>query len=266
MTRKPLLHPALRRWGVVTATTLALVGGILATAPAQASTPWPGHPGRHLVWHRVVRGDTVTGLAVRYHAWTRELLALNHLRRNSVLYVGERIRIPVVDAAVPKKHPAKKHRPSHHKTTHHKTRHPWRHTAMTRDQIRREITRRAKANAVPADLALAVAWVESGWQQPLVSGAGAVGVMQLLPSTGAWMSYYAGHKLNIYGTHDNIRGGVLLLRYLRDHTRLDKQAIGAYYQGLGAVRSHGLYKETKHYVRIVRAVQRNLLRNGHPTR
>ncbi len=260
MTRTRALH----RFGIAAATTLVLAGGMLATAPAKASTPWPGHPGRHLVWHRVVAGDTVTGLAVRYHAWTRELLAINHLHRTSVLRIGQRIRIPVVDAAVPKKH----HKPpkKHHTTKHHTTKHPWRHTAMTRDQVRRAITRSARAHGVPVDLALAIGWVESGWHQPLISSAGAVGVMQLLPATGAWMSYYATHPLNIYGTYDNISGGVLLLRYLRAHTRLERQAIGAYYQGLGAVRSHGLYTQTKHYVRTVKAVRHNLRQTGHPTR
>ena len=34
---------------------------------------WPGHPGRGWSATRSARGDTATGLAVRYHAWTREL-------------------------------------------------------------------------------------------------------------------------------------------------------------------------------------------------
>jgi hypothetical protein len=259
--------------GIAVTTVLALGGGLLAAAPAEAArgyTPWPGHPGRHLVWHRIVRGDTATGLAVRYHAWTRELLAINHLRASSILRIGRVIRIPVVDAAVPRKptkKPAKKHAANQHPKSHqHRARHPWRHTTMTRDQVRRAITHRARISGVPVDLALAVGWVESGWQQPLISPAGAVGVMQLLPSTGAWMSYYTDHRLNIYGTYDNIEGGVTLLRFLRAHTRHDKNAIGAYYQGLGALQRHGLFKETKHYVRTVQAVRDNLRRYDHPMR
>lgn len=268
MTRSRISRTAL---GVVTTVVLVLGCLSFSAVAAQASTPWPGHPGRHLVWHKVVRGDTATGLAVRYHAWTRELLAINHLRATSILRVGERIRIPVVNSAV-RHHKAhhKKHRRTHHTTGHqhrtHRAKHPWRHTSMSRDQVRRVITRRAHAADVPADLALAVAWVESGWQQRLISSAGAVGVMQLLPATGAWMSYYAGHRLNVYGTYNNIRGGVLLLNFLRAHTRKDRHAIGAYYQGLGAVQRRGLYKETRHYVDVVKAVRENLRRTGHPTR
>src|SRR5690349_203543 len=49
-----------------------------ATAAARGTTPvaqpWPGHPDRAIVRYRVRPGDTATGLAVRYHAWTAELL------------------------------------------------------------------------------------------------------------------------------------------------------------------------------------------------
>ena len=44
-------------------------------------------------------GDTATGLAVRFHAWTAELISHNHLGSTATLRVGQRIRIPVVRAA-----------------------------------------------------------------------------------------------------------------------------------------------------------------------
>src|SRR3954452_19351464 len=83
---------------VAAAVVLALL--VLGAAPAEArATPWPGHPDRRLVTHVVRPGDTATGLATRFHAWTRELVALNHLDRAGTLHVGERIRIPVVVSA-----------------------------------------------------------------------------------------------------------------------------------------------------------------------
>lgn len=248
---------------------LATVAGLLGAGPAAASTPWPGHPGRHLVTHVVRPGETATGLAVRFHAWTRELIRLNHLGKHGHLYVGQRIRIPVVDAAV-------RHHRSHHQTrhpvrhpVHHQTRHVlsrheqlrragWRGFELSRSRIRTLVVRCAQRHGVPATLALAIAWQESGWRQPLVSPAGALGVMQLLPATGRWMSIYAGRTLHLRHTRDNIHGGVELIRVLRASTHGDQNAIAAYYQGLGAVRSHGWYRDTVRYVRSVRAIEQRL--------
>lgn len=265
MTRRPARSAGALAAGLV----LGAVVVIAAPSPAMASTPWPGHPHRHLVGHTVHRGDTATGLAVRFHAWTAELIALNRLGRGAVLRVGERIRIPVVDRGHRRHHHARHHaRHRHaHRTRHHHAhhaRHPWRHSRMSRDQVRRVIVAKARHHRVPRNLALAIAWQESGWQQHLVSSAHAAGVMQLLPSTGRWMSLRAHRRLNIYGTRDNVLGGVLLLHYLLGHTRHDRAAIGAYYEGLGAVRQSGLYPSTKRYVRSVTAIRAHLRRTGHP--
>lgn len=247
------------------------------TAPTELSTavttsaPWPGHPGRRIVRHVVRRGETATGLATRYHAWTRELLALNHLHRRSTIYVGEHLRIPVVLAAVRR---ARHHAPTVRHVSHvshvsaHDRRlraHGWRHYKMTRTQVRALVTRSARAHHVPTNLALAVAWQESGWRQPLVSSAGALGVMQVMPDTGRWMEDYVGRRLHLRDTFDNVAAGVTLLRVLRDNTRHNRYAVGAYYQGLGAVRAHGLFRETRRYVDSVVAIKHNLHRTGRPT-
>jgi hypothetical protein len=88
--------------------------------------------------------------------------------------------------------------------------------------------------------------------------------MQVMPDTGRWMRWYAGRPLRLRDTHDNVQAGVLTLRVLRAWTRRDNTAIAAYYQGLGAVRKHGYFKDTRRYVRSVRAHQRHLLRTGSP--
>lgn len=273
---------------IVVAVPLALGLAItaLGSGPAAARSsgpsghPWPGHPGRHIVMHTVHAGDTVTGLAVRFHAWTAELIQLNHLGPRAVIRVGDRLRIPVVDAARRghrthrhhhahhhKKH-ARHHHQGHHSQTRHQRRmhrHGWRHYRMSRAQVRGTVTRIAHRHRISSNLALAIAWQESGWRQPLVSSAGAIGVMQLLPGTGQWMSQYAGRHLNIRNTYDNVRGGVALIRVLRKHTSSDKNVIAAYYQGLGALHRHGWYDSTVGYVRSVRAIRHHLHRTGSPT-
>ncbi len=252
------------------------VAATMVPAAAEAA-PWPGHPDRSIVRHQVRPGDTATGLAVRYHAWTAELIRLNGLGANGSLYQGQVLRIPIVISAWRKarghakpstaQH-TRKHRKHHAKPLlrHSVTPKPkgWLHAGLSRDEVRRLVSRMAHLYKVPRTLALAIAWQESGWQQRRVSRAGAIGVMQVMPDTGRWMRWYAGRPLRLRDVHDNVQAGVLTLRILRAWTRHDNNAIAAYYQGLGAVRRHGYFRDTKHYVRSVRAHQRTLIRTGSP--
>jgi LysM repeat protein len=257
---------------------LALAIAALMVPAAAEATPWPGHPDRSIVKHTVRPGETATGLAVRYHAWTAELIRLNNLGPNGALYQGQVLRVPVVISAWRRDHgqPAPKtakHHPKKHRTHQAKpllrhsvtpTSKRWLHADMTRDQVRHLVSRMARHYKVPSTLALAIAWQESGWQQRRISSAGAIGVMQVMPDTGHWMRWYAGRPLRLRDIHDNVQAGVLTLRILRAWTRYDNNAIAAYYQGLGAVREHGYFRDTKRYVRAVRAHQRMIIRTGSP--
>ena len=71
-----------------------------------------------------------------------------------------------------------------------------------------KIAAAAARYGVPANIALAVARAESGYNQAAVSGAGAVGVMQLMPATAA------GLGVNPWDEDSNIDGGVRLLAQL----------------------------------------------------
>lgn len=265
--RAPLSLTAVAVLGVL----LAVAATVMPAGAAQARR-WPGHPDRRIVVHVVRPGETATGLSVRYHAWTREFVRLNGRR----LLVGQRVRIPVVVSAARKaarkdahraaRHhrPERGHRPRHHSGGAHSGRHRWTHAELSRPQVRGVLTRVAKRYGVPVPLTLAVAWQESGWQQRRVSSTGALGVMQVMPATGRWMRLYFGRPMRLRDTYDNIRAGVMTLKVLRAHTRRDRRAIAAYYQGLGAVQSHGLYPSTRRYVAAVRAHQQRIRRTGSP--
>ena len=263
-----------RRLSVLTALAVPVAAAVVVVGPQQsasAGTRWPGHPDRSLVSYTVRPGDTATGLSVRFHAWTREFVALN----GSQLHVGERVRIPVVLSAV-RKARAGQGRPAGRpakgttnrvRVIEHSVRpegRGWLHDELTRTQVHRIISASARKHGVPADLALAIAWQESGWQQRRVSSAGALGVMQVMPDTGRWMRWYAGRPLRLRDTHDNVLAGMLTLKFLRANTTRDNRAIAAYYQGLGAVRDHGMFRDTRQYVRAVRAHQSRIARSGSP--
>ncbi|MDR7253835.1 LysM repeat protein [Nocardioides sp. BE266] len=225
---------------------LGLTVSSLVAAPAHADHErLPA--GRKAVPYVVERGDTASGLASRFHAWTAELISYNHLGSAGSLRVGQRIVIPVV----------RKGDRSGDKDTDRGTT-MWQHPVRSREKVRRVIAGAARNHGVDPQLALAVAWQESGWQMGVVSGAHAIGAMQVLPSTGRWMEGYAGRRLHLRSLGDNATAGVLLLRVLARHTHRRTHTIGAYYQGLGAVRRHGLYEETRTYVDNVEAIKRRL--------
>ncbi|MGH3497528.1 MAG: transglycosylase SLT domain-containing protein [Nocardioidaceae bacterium] len=124
------------------------------------------------------------------------------------------------------------------------------------------MTRVARYHGVRPPFALAIAWQESGWQQDEISSARAIGIMQVLPSTGRWLSQLVGFHLDIWHTRGNVRAGVIYLRFLEDHTPHHRRAIAGYYQGLASVRAHGMYHSTRRYVASVRALERSF-RAGH---
>lgn len=249
MTTFPSSAPTRRR-RLTTLITAALACGLLGLSPTPASAePWPGHPGRNVVRHTVVPGDTATGLAVRYHAWTAELLALNGLGRHEVLHVGEVVRIPVVTSRVRGKPP--RLTPHDRKMR----RAGWQLWKLPRRTVKRIIVREAQRQGVPVRLALAVGWQESGWHQPVVSVDSAIGVMQLLPSSGEWMEQYLEREINLRNTRQNIRAGVRMLKVLLDNTSSTRMAVAAYYQGLAGVRRHGMYDDTRAYVASVMALR-----------
>lgn len=117
---------------------------------------------------------------------------------------------------------------------------------MDTTQLIQEAAR--KYNVDPR-LVSAVAETESNGNQDVVSSAGAVGVMQLMPSTAASLG------VNPYDKAQNIEGGTKYLRQMLDTFNGDVQkAVAAYNAGPGAVQKYGgtpPYKETQNYVNKV---------------
>ncbi|WP_210492621.1 LysM peptidoglycan-binding domain-containing protein [Patulibacter sp. SYSU D01012] len=115
----------------------------------------------------------------------------------------------------------------------------------------------AAQNGVPASLARAIAWQESGFNNGAVSSVGARGVMQVMPGTWDWIgANLARTPLDPSSATDNVRAGTLYLGHLLRETGGDPDlAAAAYYQGLSSVRSRGMYDDTKRYVQSVRALR-----------
>jgi soluble lytic murein transglycosylase-like protein len=109
------------------------------------------------------------------------------------------------------------------------------------------IYREAKKNDLRPELLAAVVQAESKFKPTARSGAGAIGLMQLVPRTGRWMG-----ARDLTNPVQNITAGAKYLKYL--HERFDgneTKAIAAYNAGEGNVqRFNGVppFQETRKYV------------------
>ena len=134
---------------------------------------------------------------------------------------------------------------------------PMRATQSTsRAFVRAEIARWAAHYGVDARLVRALAWQESGYQNHVVSSAGALGVMQVTPATWEFVEVVLIGRRIARTAAGNVRVGTAFLRHLLRLFRGDERlALAAYYQGAKAVRERGLFPETRTYVEAVRSLK-----------
>lgn len=107
----------------------------------------------------------------------------------------------------------------------------------------------SQRHGVPLSLLTAVVAVESGFKANAVSGAGAQGLMQLMPATAADL----GVK-DPFDPAQNIEAGAKYLGFLRKHFGSDELALAAYNAGPGRVaRVGGVpdFPETRAYIQSV---------------
>jgi LysM repeat protein len=188
--------------------------------------------------HVVHSGETLTGIARHFHTTVARLARLNHLDPSHFLLIGTRLRVPRV-----------------------------RHVGATRVAYRTESVAAVRAlldhwavhYGVSVHLVRALAWMESGYNNALVSSVGARGIMQLLPTTFHFAErVLIGHRVH-HNASGNVRAGVAYLSHLlHDFHGDERLALAGWYQGEGAVRRHGLYKVTKTFVADVLALQKRM--------
>ena len=119
---------------------------------------------------------------------------------------------------------------------------------VTRDHLQKQlyprhyteyVTRYAEKYDVPVNLIYAVIETESGFRADVVSPAGAVGLMQLMPVTFEWLTEYQLREnlptRKISDPEVNVRYGVFYLRWLYDRYGHWFEACAAYNAGHGNV-------------------------------
>jgi N-acetylmuramoyl-L-alanine amidase len=239
---------------LISGTVLRLSGGaamvpVSTTVPASSSSSASGA-------YVVQPGDTLTAIATRAGLSMRSLAAANGLDPNRVLVSGTVLHLSgspavAVSSSAASSQPVGAAAEGTPTDPPYPT--PERVTAPQVGSI-------AAQNGVPASLAAAIAWQESGFNNDLVSSADARGVMQILPGTWQWIQNTldtGGPPLAPASAADNVRGGVLMLHSLLDATGGDAaMAAAGYYQGLPSVQQHGMYPDTQRYVQNVLSLER----------
>jgi hypothetical protein len=179
--------------------------------------------------HVIRAGESFFSIAARFHVSPWQLATKNHLRLTGVIVPGQRLRLP------------------RGATTAARMR-----TPAGREEVRTSLDHWSSVYGVDPSLSRALAWMESGFQEDVVSSVGAVGVMQLLPETWEWVDVVLLGRRTPRTADGNVRAGVRYLRWQLDQFGGDvKLALAGWYQGARAVRQVGIYDDTKQFVSIV---------------
>jgi LysM repeat protein len=209
--------------------------GTWITVPAAGGGADPGGARSHTV----AAGQNLISIARTYGVSVDALASANGITNPNLVVIGRRLTVPAPGGAAPASGPVTSQR--------------W--PARLRSNPSRQawipvFDTWAAAYGVPADLAKAVAWLESGFQNGVVSSTGAVGIGQLMPDTVTFMRLMIGDpSLDPADPFDNIRMSVRYLAWLLQKTGGNATwALGGYYQGLRSIELRGLYDETIAYV------------------
>jgi LysM repeat protein len=233
--------------------------------------------------HRVRPGDTLWEIA-RANGTTVQVLAeANGISNPNLIVVGQRLLIPdgrPGGPAVPAAQPQRKHTVSSGENlTLIASRYGTTVTAIVEanqlanpglihpgqvvivpgpQSVEDLLVHNAGRCGVDPALVKGLAWQESGWRQDLVSKAGAVGVMQVMPETGRFISRHLLRKpVDLANVEQNVEAGTRFLAYLLELTGGDESlAVAGYFQGLRSVRSEGMSDYTKRYVANVIALKK----------
>jgi peptidoglycan hydrolase-like protein with peptidoglycan-binding domain len=220
--------------GVAGPATIAAFGAGAAPlrSPPRASSSGGGGGGG--TRHVVRPGENLTSIAARYGTSVTALARANGLDPGRYLVVGTRLRVPR-GRGTPSASPA----------------------GSSSASVRASIDRWSAHYGVDARLVKALAWMESGFQNHVVSPAGAFGVMQVTPATWAFVETVLMSGRKVPRTADgNVRIGVAFLRHmLRVFGGDERKALAAYYQGAKSVQTVGILPGTRRYIANILALK-----------
>jgi len=183
-------------------------------------------------------GDSLTAIARRHGTTLSKLTQLNKLNPAHALLIGTKLRLPMSVPAAPA---------------------PTAVSATNAGSVRASLDRWSAHYGIDPSLARALAWMESGYNNDVVSSVGAQGVMQLLPSTWDYVEQVLIRARVSHDAEGNVHVGLAYLNHLLDAFNGDEQlALAAWYQGERSVKATGPYKVSKAFVADVLALKQRM--------
>jgi LysM repeat protein len=218
---------------IVTGQSLSIPG--VSTEPNAAPPPASASIGSGEPSYTVQAGDNLGSIAELFGLWSSDLADYNGISDPDLVVTGQTLLIPGESPAAAATAGVSSE------------------TALGYDQLRAIFFEAARIHGEDPYLMMALAWQESGWQQDVVSWAGAYGIMQVMPDTADWAGpALVGWETDyVYSAWDNIMTGVAFYAHLYSLTGSDYYALAGYYQGLYSVETDGLFSDTEAYVQNI---------------
>jgi LysM repeat protein len=181
-------------------------------------------------------GDSLTAIARAHGITLTRIARLNRLDPAKPLLIGVKLRLPAAVREVPTAV-----------------------SASNASTVRDSLDRWSAYYGIDRSLARALAWMESGYNNSVVSNVGAQGVMQLLPTTWDYVeNVLIGHPV-AHDADGNVHVGMAYLNHLLHAFGGDEQlALAAWYQGERSVKATGPYKVSKTFVADVLALKQRM--------
>ena len=205
--------------------------------------------------HTVTSGETVSQIATKLGTTVQAIVAANSLNARAFIRIGQQLTVPVTATTatatvqlVSNTFAGRTYSDSVVAAANVNQVTLLSSSAPTKAQMQATIVATARQMGVDPSLAQAIAFQESGFNHTVVSPANAIGVMQVIPSSGEWASQMVGRQLNLLDPNDNVVAGIAILRSLVRSSPDVSTAIAGYYQGAASVRSNGMFADTRRYV------------------
>lgn len=169
--------------------------------------------------HVVQPGETLSGIAARFGVTVTALAEANGITDPDLIVSGRTLSLQGSGGAAPTA-------PTTARTV-------GDGQSADRHTVRQLISDAAASHGWRAAVPLGLSMQESGWNNTVVSSAGALGLFQVMPATGEWVgTYLLNRPVDLHDPAGNVEAGMAYLDYLYGRFNGNvEHAVAAYFEG-----------------------------------